>query len=87
MPLADCDNHTSNKDRAGGCNYLSSPGCNLKYKANVIFIVDSSSSIGTKNFKKLKAFLINVVRAFKVIGKDGVQVSLTFLIIYVCPDF
>ncbi|XP_064638968.1 collagen alpha-1(XII) chain-like [Lineus longissimus] len=50
--------------------------CNTTYKANVIFIVDSSTSIGEENFKVLKSFLVNVTRSFKVIGKDGIQVGM-----------
>ncbi|XP_064626813.1 collagen alpha-1(XII) chain-like [Lineus longissimus] len=50
--------------------------CGHDFKANVIFVVDSSHSIGEANFKTLKTFLLNVVRAFKVIGKNGVQVGM-----------
>jgi collagen type VI alpha len=45
-------------------------------KADIIFVVDSSGSIGKENFKKLRQFLVNIVHAFGNVGPDGNQFGL-----------
>ncbi|KAG5845995.1 hypothetical protein ANANG_G00145050 [Anguilla anguilla] len=44
-----------------------------KIKADIVFLVDESSSIGNNNFQKLKDFLFRVVTYFPVIGPKGTQ--------------
>ncbi|XP_036374294.1 collagen alpha-1(VII) chain [Megalops cyprinoides] len=44
-----------------------------KVKADVVFLVDESWSIGANNFNKLKDFLFRVVTYFPVIGPQGTQ--------------
>lgn len=45
--------------------------------ADVVFLVDESSSIGANNFIKIKDFIFRVVTYFPVIGPQGTQVSLS----------
>ncbi|KAJ8381613.1 hypothetical protein SKAU_G00023910 [Synaphobranchus kaupii] len=44
-----------------------------RIKADIVFLVDESSSIGTNNFNKLKDFLYRVVTYFPSIGPKGTQ--------------
>ncbi|KAG7456261.1 hypothetical protein MATL_G00249820 [Megalops atlanticus] len=44
-----------------------------RVKADVVFLVDESWSIGANNFNKLKDFLFRVVTYFPVIGPQGTQ--------------
>ena len=44
-------------------------------KADVVFMLDSSSSVGTLNFEKTENFIKNFVSKLNV-GKDGVHVGL-----------
>lgn len=48
-----------------------------KTKADIVFLVDESSSIGANNFIKMKEFIFRVVTYFPVIGPQGTQVSLS----------
>lgn len=48
-----------------------------KTKADIVFLVDESSSIGANNFIKMKDFIFRVATYFPVIGSKGTQVSLT----------
>lgn len=55
-----------------------------KTKADIVFLVDESSSIGANNFIKMKDFIFRVTTYFPVIGPQGTQVSLsveTFLVL------
>ncbi|KPP78663.1 collagen alpha-1(XII) chain-like [Scleropages formosus] len=46
-----------------------------KVKADIVFLVDESWSIGSNNFAKLKDFLFRVVTYFPKIGPQGTQVA------------
>lgn len=45
-------------------------------KADIIFVVDSSGSIGAKNFMKLRLFLVDFVKAIGNVGPNGNQFGL-----------
>ncbi|XP_058841909.1 collagen alpha-1(VII) chain isoform X4 [Acipenser ruthenus] len=47
-----------------------------KVKADIVFLVDESWSIGTNNFNKLKDFLFRIVTYFPKIGPEGTQVAI-----------
>ncbi|XP_048123206.1 collagen alpha-1(VII) chain isoform X1 [Alosa alosa] len=49
-------------------------GCG-KVKADIVFLVDESWSIGSNNFGKLKDFLFRVVTYFPSIGPQGTQIA------------
>ncbi|XP_068025207.1 collagen alpha-1(VII) chain-like [Melanerpes formicivorus] len=53
---------------------LPGPICG-KFKADVGFLVDKSSSIGQSNFNKVKDFLFRIVSYFPKIGPEGTQVA------------
>ncbi|KAM9334648.1 uncharacterized protein col7a1l [Symphorus nematophorus] len=46
-----------------------------KSKADVVFLVDESSSIGANNFIKIKDFIFRVATYFPVIGSQATQVT------------
>ncbi|XP_068256680.1 collagen alpha-1(VII) chain-like [Nyctibius grandis] len=46
-----------------------------KFKADIGFLVDESSSIGQSNFNKVKDFLFRIISYFPKIGPDGTQVA------------
>ena len=46
-----------------------------KAKADIVFLVDESWSVGANNFVKLKDFMFRIVTYFPVIGPHGTQVS------------
>ncbi|XP_047245921.1 collagen alpha-1(VII) chain isoform X4 [Girardinichthys multiradiatus] len=46
-----------------------------KTKADIVFLVDESSSIGVNNFAKMKDFIFRVATYFPVIGSHGTQVA------------
>ncbi|CAN0017630.1 unnamed protein product [Bubo scandiacus] len=46
-----------------------------KFKADVGFLVDESSSIGQSNFNKVKDFLFRIISYFPKIGPEGTQVA------------
>ncbi|KAG7482201.1 hypothetical protein JOB18_015759 [Solea senegalensis] len=46
-----------------------------KAKADIVFLVDESSSIGANNFIKIKDFIFRVVTYFPVIGRQGTQIA------------
>ncbi|XP_077196918.1 uncharacterized protein LOC143838901 [Paroedura picta] len=52
----------------------SGPICS-KFKADIVFLVDESSSIGPSNFIKLKDFLFRIVSYFPKIGPEGTQIA------------
>lgn len=56
------------------CSFCSSV-CG-KTKADIVFLVDESSSIGANNFMRIKDFMFRVATYFPVIGSEGTQVSL-----------
>ncbi|XP_054033821.1 collagen alpha-1(VII) chain-like [Dryobates pubescens] len=53
---------------------LPGPICG-KFKADVGFLVDKSSSTGQSNFNKVKDFLFRIVSYFPKIGPEGMQVA------------
>ncbi|XP_074863787.1 uncharacterized protein LOC142020062 [Carettochelys insculpta] len=53
---------------------LPEPMCG-KFKADIAFLVDESSSIGQSNFNKVKDFLFRIVSYFPRIGPEGTQVA------------
>ncbi|KAM4711770.1 uncharacterized protein col7a1l isoform 4-T5 [Anableps anableps] len=46
-----------------------------KTKADIVFLVDESSSIGVNNFAKMKDFIFRVTTYFPVIGSHATQVA------------
>nr|XP_023830172.1 collagen alpha-1(XII) chain isoform X5 [Salvelinus alpinus] len=44
-------------------------------KADVVFLIDGSWSIGEENFRKVVQFVFSMIGAFDVIGSTGMQVS------------
>ncbi|KAL8222486.1 UNVERIFIED_CONTAM: hypothetical protein K2H54_077020 [Gekko kuhli] len=46
-----------------------------KFRADIVFLVDDSSSIGLGNFIKLKDFLFRIVSYFPKIGPEGTQIA------------
>ncbi|KAM6292589.1 uncharacterized protein LJ264_013139 [Porphyrio hochstetteri] len=53
---------------------LPGPICG-KFKADVGFLVDESSSIGQSNFNKVKDFIFRIISYFPKIGPEGTQVA------------
>ncbi|XP_064298255.1 collagen alpha-1(VII) chain-like isoform X5 [Phalacrocorax carbo] len=53
---------------------LPAPICG-KFKADIGFLVDESSSIGQSNFNKVKDFLFRIISYFPKIGPEGTQVA------------
>ncbi|XP_053112230.1 collagen alpha-1(XII) chain-like [Hemicordylus capensis] len=52
----------------------SAPICS-KFKADIAFLVDESSSIGQSNFIKVKDFLFRIISYFPKIGPEGTQIA------------
>ncbi|XP_078138366.1 uncharacterized protein col7a1l [Centroberyx gerrardi] len=46
-----------------------------KTKADIVFLVDESSSIGANNFAKMKDFIFRVATYFPVVGPQGAQIA------------
>ncbi|CAB1413700.1 unnamed protein product [Pleuronectes platessa] len=46
-----------------------------KSKADIVFLVDESSSIGANNFIKMKDFIFRVTTYFPVVGPEGTQIA------------
>ncbi|XP_046878673.1 collagen alpha-1(VII) chain [Hypomesus transpacificus] len=46
-----------------------------KAKADIVFLVDESWSVGANNFVKLKDFMFRIVTYFPVIGPHGTQIA------------
>ncbi|XP_035852104.1 collagen alpha-1(VII) chain isoform X2 [Sander lucioperca] len=46
-----------------------------KTKADIVFLVDESSSIGANNFIKMKDFIFRVATYFPIIGPQGTQIA------------
>ncbi|XP_070848719.1 collagen alpha-1(VII) chain [Chaetodon trifascialis] len=46
-----------------------------KSKADIVFLVDESSSIGANNFNKMKDFIFRVATYFPVIGSQATQIA------------
>lgn len=59
-----------------------------KAKADIVFLVDESSSIGANNFIKIKDFMFRVATYFPVIGSQATQVGLSVKTFFVlcCGD-
>ncbi|XP_065599889.1 collagen alpha-1(VII) chain-like [Cyrtonyx montezumae] len=53
---------------------LPGPICG-KFKADIGFLVDESSSIGWSNFNKVKDFIFRIISYFPKIGPEGTQVA------------
>ncbi|XP_075131960.1 uncharacterized protein LOC142204542 [Leptodactylus fuscus] len=54
---------------------VSEPIC-ARLKADMVFLVDESSSIGPSNFNKVKDFLYRIVSYFPKIGPEGTQIAI-----------
>ena len=54
--------------------FLSLPGSHLYPKVELIFILDSSSSVGRENFRKVRRFVSKLVQEFSV-NPSATQVS------------
>jgi len=54
-----------------------------RVKADIVFLVDESWSIGTNNFGKLKDFLFRTVTYFPTIGPKGTQVGDAIALAYI----
>ncbi|NXX95257.1 CO7A1 protein, partial [Centropus bengalensis] len=50
-----------------------------KFKADIGFLVDESSSIGQSNFNKLKDFIFRIISYFPKIGPEGTQARFSIL--------
>ncbi|XP_033989175.1 collagen alpha-1(VII) chain [Trematomus bernacchii] len=50
------------------------PTCG-KAKADIVFLVDESSSIGANNFIKMKDFIFRVATYFPIMGPQGTQIA------------
>lgn len=50
-----------------------------KSKADIVFLVDESSSIGANNFLKMKDFIFRVATYFPVIGPQATQVCVSLI--------
>lgn len=48
-------------------------------KADVVFLIDGSWSIGEDSFHKVRQFVFSIIGAFDVIGPSGMQVWTNFL--------
>ncbi|XP_040199257.1 collagen alpha-1(VII) chain-like isoform X5 [Rana temporaria] len=59
----------------GTTAFISEPIC-AKLKADIVFLVDESSSIGPSNFIKVKDFLYRIVSYFPKIGPQGAQIAI-----------
>ncbi|XP_075715534.1 uncharacterized protein LOC142750416 [Rhinoderma darwinii] len=59
----------------GASASVSEPIC-AKLKADIVFLVDESSSIGPGNFNKVKDFLYRIVSYFPKIGPHGTQIAI-----------
>nr|XP_033814724.1 collagen alpha-1(VII) chain-like [Geotrypetes seraphini] len=46
-----------------------------RLKADIVLLVDESSSIGQNNFNKIKDFLYRIVSYFPIIGPEGTQIA------------
>lgn len=51
-----------------------------KFKADIGFLVDESSSIGQSNFNKVKDFLFRIISYFPKIGPEGTQARFCYSI-------
>ncbi|XP_073510796.1 uncharacterized protein [Phyllobates terribilis] len=58
----------------GTSAFVSEPVC-ASLKADIVFLVDESSSIGSGNFNKVKDFLYRIVSYFPKIGPQGTQIA------------
>ncbi|XP_029471144.1 collagen alpha-1(VII) chain-like isoform X3 [Rhinatrema bivittatum] len=47
-----------------------------RLKADIVFLVDESSSIGQSNFNKIKDFLYRIVSYFPKVGPEGTQIAM-----------
>uniref|UniRef100_A0AAQ4PSJ6 Collagen alpha-1(XII) chain n=1 Tax=Gasterosteus aculeatus aculeatus TaxID=481459 RepID=A0AAQ4PSJ6_GASAC len=64
------------RTRGGGPFTLSlSPSVCRGAKADVVFLIDGSWSIGEESFTKVRSFVSGMIAAFDVIGPSGMQVS------------
>ena len=61
--------------RQGSIMWTCSPAECRNAKADIVFLVDGSWSIGEPDFQKVIQFLYSTVGALDKIGPDGTQVS------------
>ena len=62
-------------DQVKFCNILAPAPCVERLKMDLTFVVDSSSSIGSANFEKVKSFVKQFVSRFEI-GPDLTRVSI-----------
>lgn len=62
-------------DLQDGCQKIPDLGEGCTSKSDIIFVMDSSGSVGSYNFEKMKRFVHNIVSKFKI-GKDNMRVSI-----------
>lgn len=56
-------------------------------KADIVFLVDESSSIGHNNFIKIKDFIVRVATYFPAIGPHATQVCSPAIVVIIFPSF
>ena len=61
-------------DEVKFCNILEPQPCVERLKMDLAFMIDSSSSIGSENFEKVKSFVSEIVSRFEI-GPDLTRVS------------
>ncbi len=44
-------------------------------KADLVFLIDGSWSIGDESFIKVRQFVFSMIGAFDVVNRDGMQVT------------
>lgn len=55
-------------------------------KADIVFLVDESSSIGPNNFIKIKEFIFRVATYFPAVGPQTTQVCYSAIVV-IFPSF
>uniref|UniRef100_A0AAQ4QZ60 Collagen type XII alpha 1 chain n=1 Tax=Gasterosteus aculeatus aculeatus TaxID=481459 RepID=A0AAQ4QZ60_GASAC len=67
--------HASGAGGGGPFTLSLSPSVCRGAKADVVFLIDGSWSIGEESFTKVRSFVSGMIAAFDVIGPSGMQVS------------
>lgn len=73
-----CKQHRDQCDKAINCSFdkhlcLRAPVCKGA-KADLVFLIDGSWSIGDESFNKVIQFVTSMIGAFDVISPNGMQV-------------
>ncbi|CAD5125557.1 DgyrCDS13760 [Dimorphilus gyrociliatus] len=61
-------------DSQDGCQKIPDLGEGCASKSDIVFVMDSSGSVGSHNFEKMKRFVYNIASKF-TIGKNAMRVS------------